>query len=101
MTCLLKAAPPIKPTRLLWVPSPTRTCHELLSSGGTNHLELLATGGGGGVIGCSTYGPMGKALKGDFPEVEVVLTRQRHARTRSTILNSSFACSTAGSKVKE
>ena len=46
---------------------------------------------------------MGKALKGDSPEVEVVLTRhsQRHAWTRSTILNSSFACSTAGSKVKE
>ena len=46
---------------------------------------------------------MGKALKGDSPEVEVVLTRhsQHHARTRSTILNSSFACSTAGSKVKE
>ena len=52
---------------------PTRTCHQLLSSGGTNHLELLATGGGGGggVIGCSTYRPMGKALKGDSPEVEV------------------------------
>ena len=65
---------------------PTRTCHQLLSSGDTNHLELLATGG------CSTYRPMGKALKGDSPEVEVVLTRhsQRHARTRSTILNSSF-----------
>ena len=46
---------------------------------------------------------MGKALKGDSPEVEVVLTphSQRHARTRSTISNSSFACSTAGSKVKE
>ena len=37
---------------------------------------------------------MGKALKGDSPEVEVVLTRhsQRHARTQSTIFNSSFAC---------
>ena len=37
---------------------------------------------------------MGKALKGDSQEVEVVLnlTRpsQRHPRTRSTILNSSF-----------
>ena len=46
---------------------------------------------------------MGKALKGDSLEVEVVLTRhsQRHARTQSTILNSSFACSTGGSKVKE
>ena len=76
---------------------PTRTCHQLLSSGGTNHLESSE------VIGWSTYRPMGKALKGDSPEVEVVLTRhsQRHARTRSTILNSSFACSTAGSKVKE
>ena len=42
-------------------------------------------------------------MKGDSPEVEVVLTRHslRHAGTRSTILNSSFACSTAGSKVKE
>ena len=41
--------------------------------------------------------------KGDSLEVEVVLTRhsQCHVRTRSTILNSSFACSTAGSKVKE
>ena len=70
----------------------TRTCHQLLSSGGTNHLELLAMGG--------NYRPMEKALKGDSPEVEVVLTRhsQRHARTRSTILNSSFACSMAGNK---
>ena len=41
--------------------------------------------------------------KEDSPEVEIVLTRhlQRHARPRSTILNSSFACSTAGNKVKE
>ena len=78
---------------------PTRTCHQLLSSGGTKHLEFWQRE----VIGCSTYRPMGKALKGDSPEVEVVLTRhsQHHARTRSTILNSSFACSMAGSKVKE
>ena len=81
------------------VSMPTRTCHQLLSSGGTNHLELLATGGNC----CSTYRPMGKALKGDSPEVEVVLTRhsQHHARTRSTMLNTSFACSTAWGKVKE
>ena len=43
---------------------------------------------------------------GDSLEVEIVLTRhlQRHARPRSTILNSSFqsfACYKAGSKVKE
>ena len=45
---------------------------------------------------------MGKALKGDSLEVEVVFTRhsQRHARTRSTILNSSFTCCTVGSKVR-
>ena len=91
---------------------PTRSCHQLLSSRGTNHIELLATGGtnylellatGGTCNWLLYYRPMGKALKGDSPEVEVVLTRhsQRHARTRSTILNSSFACSMAGSKVKE
>ena len=41
--------------------------------------------------------------KGDSPEVEIVLTchLQRHGQPRSTILNRSFACSMAGSKVKE
>ena len=45
---------------------------------------------------------MGKALKGDSLEVEVVLTRhsQRHARTRSSSLNSSFACSTGGARLR-
>ena len=40
--------------------------------------------------------------KGDYPEVEIVLIHhlQRHVRQRHH-LNSSFACSTFGSKVKE
>ena len=52
-------------------------------------------------VGCCTCRPM--VFKGDSPEVEIVLTRrlQRHAQPRRTILNSSFACSMAGSKVKE